>query len=186
MRVMQDLQKALLALQQGSIIAYPTEAVFGLGCDPLQPPALEALLSLKKRDPNKGLILIAHTFECLQSYIDISVVPPEHLKQILASWPGPYTWIFPAKSSVSRILTGRFNSLAVRVTAHPVARALCEGVGGPIVSTSANPEGLPPAKTVAEVEQYFGQQCEIVDGQIGDLAQPTSIRDALTLAYVRG
>ncbi|MFO1258184.1 MAG: Sua5/YciO/YrdC/YwlC family protein [Gammaproteobacteria bacterium] len=182
---MRDLQKALLVLQQGGIIAYPTEAVFGLGCDPSQPAAVASVIHLKRRDPSKGLILIAHTFECLQSYIDISMVPPDHLKQILASWPGPYTWIFPTKASVSPLLTGRFNSLAVRVTAHPIARGLCEGFGGPIVSTSANPEGLPPAKTRTEVEAYFGHQCEVVDDQIGDLAQPTAIRDALTLAYVR-
>lgn len=183
--MMQYLTKAVASLRGGRIIAYPTEAVFGLGCDPLQSQALASLLQLKKRDPSKGLILIAHTFECLQPYLDISEIPPEHLKQILASWPGPYTWIFRAKSTISPMLRGRFDSLAVRVTAHPIARGLCEAFGGPIVSTSANPEGLPPAKNAAEVEQYFGQQCDIVEGQIGDLAQPTSIRDALTLKMIR-
>lgn len=183
--MMQHFTNAVASLRGGRIIAYPTEAVFGLGCDPLQPEALASLLQLKKRDPKKGLILIAHDFETLQPYIDMSEIPSEHLAQILASWPGPYTWIFPAKSSISRLLTGRFNSLAVRVTAHPIARGLSEAFGGPIVSTSANPEGLPPAKNAAEVEQYFGQQCDIVEGQIGDLAQPTSIREALTLTYVR-
>jgi len=182
---MQDLSLAIAALKQGKLVAYPTEAVFGLGCDPLQPSAVQALLTLKKRNPNKGLILIAHQFDALLPYIDLSNIPESNLAEIISTWPGPYTWVFPSNPQVSNKLTGIFASLAVRVTAHPIANALCEQFGGPIVSTSANPEGLVPAKTEAEVNAYFPASLVIVDGALGNLAQPTQIKDALTLTVIR-
>lgn len=182
---MQDLSLAITALKQGKLIAYPTEAVFGLGCDPLQSSAIRALLALKKRNPNKGLILVAHHFEVLLPYIDLSHLSESNLAEIMSSWPGPHTWVFPVNPNVSKDLTGAFTSLAVRVTAHPIAKALCEQFGGPIVSTSANPEGMAPAKTAAEVNAYFPASLVIVAGALGDLAQPTSIKDAITLNVIR-
>jgi L-threonylcarbamoyladenylate synthase len=182
---MQNLSLAVAALKQGKLIAYPTEAVFGLGCDPLQSSAVQALLTLKKRNPNKGLILIADNFEALLPYIDLSSIPKSNLDEIISNWPGPYTWVFPVNPHVSNILTGMFTSLAVRVTAHPIASALCAQFGGPIVSTSANPEGMTPAKTAAEVNAYFPVSLVIVEGALGDLAQPTQIKDAITLNVIR-
>ena len=174
-----DIEKAVTALQQGQLIAYPTEGVYGLGCDPKQPQAIQKLLELKQRDPDKGLILIASTFEQLQPYLE----DPDdiHGAEAKASWPGPVTWLWPAAKNgdtFSPLLTGKHTSIAVRVTAHPVARALCEAFNGAIVSTSANRQGELPARSKQEVINYFAdEQIVIVGGEIGDLKEPTPIYD---------
>ena len=173
-----DIEKAVTALHQGMLIAYPTEGVYGLGCDPKQPQAIQKLLELKQRDPDKGLILIASTFEQLLPYIN----DPEdiHGAEAKASWPGPVTWLWPAaeKGKFSPLLTGKHTSIAVRVTAHPVAGALCEAFNGAIVSTSANRQGDIPARSKQEVIDYFGEVLvTIVAGEVGDLTEPTPIYD---------
>lgn len=183
-----QIQDAVIALQQGLLIAYPTEAVYGLGCDPQQEQAIENLIKLKKRNPDKGLILIASKFEQLQPYLaelDESLVA--HAKE---TWPGPVTWVWPIKSnlSVSPLLTGKHKSIAVRVTNHPIASALCEAFQGAIVSTSANLEGESPAKDAREVIQYFSELdhlAKIVEGDLGDLLQPTPIYDVMTQTEIR-
>ncbi|MBN4080293.1 Sua5/YciO/YrdC/YwlC family protein [Beggiatoa alba] len=180
------LQRAVKALRQGLIIAYPTEAVYGLGCDPQQPEAIEHLIKLKQRDPDKGLILIASKFEQLNPYLQS--IDEAIASQAKADWPGAVTWAWPVKKNhpFSALLTGQYQSIAVRVTAHPVAAALCEAFQGAIVSTSANRQGQPPAKTVQTIQQYFPNQlAEIVEGELGGLLQPTSIYDVMTQTEIR-
>ncbi len=181
-----ELQAAVKALKQGLLIAYPTEAVYGFGCDPMQPDAIEALIKLKNRQRDKGLILIASSFEQLRPYLaDIDEKLEDRARQ---TWPGPTTWVWPvrAKSEISPLLTGRFDSIAVRVIKHPVAAALCEKFQGAIVSTSANLEGDQPAKTAEQVKAGFQNQLEvIVDASVGDLLQPTKIIDVITQATLR-
>ncbi len=182
----QDIQDAVAALQQGLLIAYPTESVFGLGCDPQQPEAVARLIKLKQRDPDKGLILIASDFEQLQPYIGRVDEPAAcHAKSF---WPGPVTWLWPVRQDAgfSSLLTGKHQTIAVRVSAHPVVVALCDAFKGAIVSTSANTEGKPPAKTVADVQQYFPDQlAKVVNASVGDLLQPTPIYDVITKAEIR-
>lgn len=177
-------QKIVEILKSGGIIAYPTEAVFGLGCDPFNEQAVLKLLQLKKRDISKGLILIAASweqFEPLIQPIDDSII-----NKIFTSWPGPNTWVVPANSRVPSWIKGKYSSVAVRVTAHPVAKKICEMFGGPIVSTSANIEGLPPAKTAEEVQGQFPEGIDlIVPGKVGNLKKPTTIRDAITDKIIR-
>jgi L-threonylcarbamoyladenylate synthase len=168
------LTRSLAALERGEVIAVPTEAVFGLSADPRNLDAVQAVLNLKKRDPNKGFILVASSVSQLEPYLENI---PEH---ILSSWPGPVTWVVPAKKIVSPLLRGKHNSIAVRVTAHPVLSALCTAYGSALVSTSANPEGLPPALTHAMLQDYFGESLLITPGELGGRDKPTEIRDALT------
>ena len=102
------------------------------------------------------------------------------------TWPGPYTWVFPASDNAPSWIRGDHPSIALRVTEHPIASALCEAFGGPIVSTSANIEGTPPAKTIAEVEHYFHSGISVIlDGPLGEIDNPTTIKDALTGVTLR-
>ena len=117
-------------LRQGGIVAYPTESVYGLGCDPLNPDAVYRLLELKRRPASKGLILISDSFARLQPFL--GPIPDNRLAIVLRSWPGPVTWVMPAQADVPEWLRGRHTSLAVRVTDHPLATALCATPPKPI------------------------------------------------------
>ncbi|WP_193017452.1 L-threonylcarbamoyladenylate synthase type 1 TsaC [Proteus sp. FME41] len=168
------------ALQNNKVIAYPTEAVFGIGCDPDSEQAVMALLELKQRSIEKGLILIADNYEQLKPYIDDSALTQTQRERMFASWPGPVTWVIPAKPTTPKWLTGKFSSLAVRVTNHSLVKALCLTYGKPLVSTSANLSGLPPCRTVEEVKEQFQNNIPIVEGDVGGRQNPSEIRDALT------
>ncbi|EPP6261637.1 L-threonylcarbamoyladenylate synthase type 1 TsaC [Cronobacter sakazakii] len=167
-------------LKKEQVIAYPTEAVFGVGCDPDSETAVKRLLELKQRPMEKGLILIAANFEQLKPYIDDAALTPEQREAVFARWPGPVTFVFPAKPSTPRWLTGRFDSLAVRVTNHPQVITLCEAFGKPLVSTSANLSGLEPCRTAQEVLAQFGDDFPVLHGATGGRQNPSEIRDALT------
>ncbi|WP_243393529.1 L-threonylcarbamoyladenylate synthase [Solimonas fluminis] len=173
------LKAAVRALQRGGVIAYPTEAVWGLGCEPQDERAVMRLLALKGRPWEKGVILIASRFEQVEPYVQ---VPSNNaLKRATATWPGPATWVFPATDHTPMWISGDHDGVAVRVSSHPAVVALCEAYGGPIVSTSANPAGRAPALTVAQVRLYFGNEIDfLMPGALGHLAKPTTIRDVTT------
>lgn len=184
MRISSQIEEAVTVLKAGGIIAYPTEAVFGLGCDPRNEAALERLLQIKQRPAHKGLILIAAHFDQLAGYI--SPLNAEILAHILPTWPGPYTWILPALPEVSPLLRGEHASLAVRISAHPVCQALCQQFNHPIVSTSANPATQTPARDLATLDHYFADQVELaLDLPLGQQTNPSEIRDALTGQVIR-
>ena len=178
------LDLACHALAAGGVIAYPTEAVWGLGCEPLNRHACKRVLSLKRRAVGKGFILIASDFAQAEPFL--ASLPRARLKPVLASWPGPVTWLLPAASWVPAHLTGAHDTLAIRVTAHPVARALCQQYGGPIVSTSANLSGHAPARTALQVQRQFGAKLDyLLAGALGALDKPTQIRDFASGRVVR-
>ncbi len=171
-------------LRTGGIVAYPTEAVYGLGCDPRNPHALQRLLEIKQRDPHKGLILIAASFDQLAPYL--TALDDNTRARILPTWPGPVTWLLPARSDVSPLLRGTHHTLAVRVTAHPLAAALCRAFGGALVSTSANRSQAAPLRTAQQVREHLGAHLDdILEGAVGALANPTEIRDGATGALLR-
>ncbi len=183
---MDNLAQVVTALQQGEVIAYPTEGVFGIGCDPDNNVAINKLLTLKQRPVEKGLILIAASYQQIEPYIDDSQLTEQQLQQVKATWPGPVTWVMPVKPHVSKLLTGQFDSLAVRVTDHPLVQQLCLAFGKPVTSTSANLTGLEPGRTTQEVEAQLGDKLvAILDGQIGGRTQPTEIRDARSMQVLR-
>lgn len=172
-------------LKQNKVIAYPTEAVFGLGCDPDSQDAVESLLILKQRSWKKGLILIAANLQQLTPYIDTSLLSAEQMQRVLATWPGPVTWIMPVKKNVPKWLTGEFDTLAVRVSAHSVVQMLCQQFGKPLVSTSANLSGMAPCRTYDEVINQFGYDFPVIDANVGERENPSEIRDALTGELIR-
>lgn len=178
--------QAAAALQSGGVVAYPTEAVYGLGCDPHDQRAFERLFELKQRPPTQGVLLIGADFAQIAPWIDLAGVPASVLDQARASWPGPHTWIFPRSADVPDWVAGGHAGIALRVTAHVPAAALCRAFGGALVSTSANPHGQPPARDVATLRTYFGDAlAAVVDAPVGAAAKPTSIRDALSGAIIR-
>lgn len=167
-------------MRRGGVIAYPTEAVFGLGCDPRNRRAVYKLLRIKRRAANKGLIVIAASLAQLTPYI--FAVPP----RVRASWPGAHTWLLDARRTVPFWLRGRHNSLAVRVTAHRVAAGLCNAARMALVSTSANRTNTRPARSAREVARRFGRALDyIVPGRVNLRARPTPITDARSGARVR-
>lgn len=138
-----QMTQAQITMAQGGVIAYPTEAVYGYGCDPFNEEAVERLLAIKERPWHKGLILIAADMDQLEPLL--APLTPEQLARLEDTWPGPNTWLIPdPEDLVPKIVKGVHGSVAVRVCGHPVARRLCEQWGGPIVSTSANRSGEPP------------------------------------------
>ncbi|WP_354622925.1 Sua5/YciO/YrdC/YwlC family protein [Psychromonas sp. MME2] len=178
-----QLSNALHVLKTEGIIAYPTEAVFGLGCDPDSDAAIEKILTLKDRPAHKGLILIAANIDQLTKYADFSALNEQQLQQIKASWPGPVTWVVPAQKSLSKLITGDFDSVAVRVSAHPVVQDLCLQFSKPIISTSANLSGCEPCIDSEQVKLMFSNApllSAVIDAPVSGLSSPSKIFDALT------
>jgi L-threonylcarbamoyladenylate synthase len=175
-----DIKRAARVLKQGGIVAYATEYCFGLGCDPRNRAAVRRLLRLKRRPAAKGLIVLAAEVEQLAAYV--TTIPTE----VRHSWPGPHTWLLEARPGVPRWITGKHPRIAVRVTAHPQAAALCHAAGMAIVSTSANRAGGAPVRRYREALRRFGRQIDyVLPGRVGKLPAPTPIRDAVTGASIR-
>jgi len=173
------LALAVRALADGGVVAYPTEAVWGLGCNPDNAGAFRRLLDIKGRDPAKGVIVIAASFDDVADWLEPFNEKIED--RALATWPGPVTWLWPASPRVPAWITGGQAKVAVRVTAHPVARALCAAWGGPLVSTSANRSGLAPARSSTEVRLRLGRDIDaLLPGSTGGRLRPTPIRDLLS------
>lgn len=178
------LRLAARVIAQGGLVAYPTEAVYGLGCDPWNASAVMRLLALKRRDPAKGLIVLAAHPDQLAPFV--LPLGPERMSEILASWPGPNTWLMPARPGVPYWLRGRFDTLAVRVTQHPLAAGLCRAYGGAIVSTSANVATRPPARSAVQVRRRLrGGPDLILAGACGGAERPSVIRDGRTRRVLR-
>lgn len=182
-----DLGALAQRLASAGVIAYPTEAVFGLGCDPFSDAAVERLYKIKRRDPAQGFLLIAADEQQLQPFVDWSRLTPLQCATVRATWPGPATWVLQRAPGSPSAVTGIHDGIAVRITAHAPAAALCRAFGGALVSTSANLHGAPPARSAAEVERQFpGAELDgILDAPLGRLDQPTQIRDALTGRTIR-
>lgn len=171
-------------IKSGEVVAYPTEAVFGLGCDPFNQAAFEKLLHLKRRAPNKGVILVGAQWAHLAPLI--GELPKDTYVQIRESWPAPITWIVPASPLVPEWIKGEYPTVALRQSAHPTVVSLCNAFGGPVVSTSANLSSQPPERTWEGVEATFkeglaGVICELVGGE----DKPTQIFDAISKKRLR-
>jgi L-threonylcarbamoyladenylate synthase len=142
------------------------------------------LLDIKQRKPEQVVILIAANREQISSYAELENL--ERLKQIIDSWPGPNTWVIPAKPSVSNWLKGKHSSIAMRISDHPVCLSLCREFDHPIVSTSANRHGQQALLTAADVNREFADQLDyIVDAPVGGATEASTIRDAVSGQQIR-
>jgi L-threonylcarbamoyladenylate synthase len=166
----------------GGVIAYPTEGVFGLGCLPDDIDAVERILRIKRRSPRKGLILIAARPGQLDAWIDPAVsgaLPEPDPRR-------PVTWIVRPAAQVPAIVTGDNPGLAVRITTNPTAAAICDAVGMPIVSTSANIAGRPVARNRFILRRNFGRLVDfVVPGECGPASGPSEIRELDTGRVLR-
>lgn len=171
------VDQAARIVLQGGVIAYPTEAVFGLGCLPTNEDGLERIIAIKRRDARKGLIVVAADVGQLEP---LAFLPDgEAGQRMLSEWPGPRTWIVRAKPGLPPLLTGGRPTIAVRVSAHPIVRRLCLRTGHALVSTSANAAGRPPARSALRARRALGRDVDLVlAGPLGDQSRPTEIRDA--------
>jgi L-threonylcarbamoyladenylate synthase len=170
------INRAAETLIRGGVIAYPTESVWGLGCDPFDEAAVMRLLELKQRPVGKGLILVAGSETQLGSLL--SGLDEEASARLAATWPGPTTWLLPHHNLVPAWIHGDHDTVAVRVSAHPVVRELCNAFGGLLVSSSANRAGAAAARHRFQVKRYFAEQLDyIVPGAVGANARPSQILD---------
>ncbi len=177
------VQQTARVVRRGGVIAYPTEAVWGLGCNPWDSTAVYRLLALKQRPMSKGLILVADNIR--QFDFLLADLPHVWQDQLSSTWPGPTTWLVPHQNRLPEWITGDHSSVAIRVSDHPLVRDLC-ALTGPLVSTSANPSGRPPALSRLRIEQYFAGQLDgVLDGRLGGRKKPSQIRDLLSGAQVR-
>ncbi|MDE2118646.1 MAG: Sua5/YciO/YrdC/YwlC family protein [Betaproteobacteria bacterium] len=170
-------------LKRGGLIAYPTESCYGLGCDPRNRKAVLRLLKLKQRPQHKGLILIAGKYAQLAPYLQ----PITSAEQTALKNDGAraITWLMPAKPSTPRWLRGAHDTLAVRLTAHPEAAALCNALNMALVSTSANRSGAKPARTYAQCQRLFGKQVWVLPGRVGKRRKPSTIRAWMSGKIIR-
>jgi len=177
------IRLAARAMADGGVIAYPTEAVYGLGCDPWDEQAVQRLLQLKRRPQNKGLIVVAADVSQLYSLINFDGLVA--VDAVLETWPGPVTWVLPSHRHTPPWLKGENAGLAVRISAHPLLRELC-AFCGPLVSTSANRSRSMPAHSTMDVRNYFHDNLDyILPGKLGKEAGPCEIRHAETGQIVR-
>jgi L-threonylcarbamoyladenylate synthase len=173
------IDQAARVLLGGGVIAYPTEAVYGLGCLPLDEHALARIVEIKQRAAIKGLIVVAADVSQLDALAELPTGAMG--RQVRAEWPGPVTWVVPARPQLPALLTGGRATIAVRVSAHPVVRKLCLRAGSALVSTSANLSGHPPCRSALQTRRSLGPLVDFVlAGPLGQSQQPTEIRDATT------
>ncbi len=172
---MLPLQQQLAAhLKRGGLIAYPTESCYGLGCDPRNRRAVLKILKLKQRPQRKGLILIASGYQQVARYLQPLTSDEQH--KLVSAGAQAITYLMPTRHTCPRWLRGAHDTLAVRFTAHPIARQLCRSTNSALVSTSANRSGQRPAKTYAECLRLFGKDVRVLPGRVGKRRKPSTIR----------
>ena len=181
---MKAIQHAVKVLREGGVIAYPTESCFGLGCDPANDEAVERILRIKGRLKQQGLILLAADSSQVEQQAEWLTSPM--LEKIELSWPGPVTWLLPARKHVSSLIRGQHRTVAMRISAHSTAQALCAGFGSAIVSTSANRHGADALRTASAVFEEMGDELDfVVDAPVGSAAKASQIRDGTTGEVIR-
>lgn len=141
------------ALQKGQVVAAPAEGVYGYCADPFNPQALANLLEIKQRSPKKGFILlISHLKQLNDLCQDIDMANEKHITEaVVTHWPGPVTLILPARPGLPETLTGGQNTIAIRLPSEPYMLEYLNYFGSPLVSTSLNLSGQPPATQAIQI-----------------------------------
>ena len=178
------IRQSVRQVADGAVLACPTEAVWGLSCDPWNEIAVSRVLAMKSRPWQKGLILVAS--DIAQFDWLLKDATRAQLSRLELSWPGPTTWLVPHGGLVPEWVSGEHDTVALRVTAHPTMAQLCAAFGGPLVSTSANAGGAQEAREQFQVWRYFGAELDgLVPGRLGGNLRPSTIRDLETDAIIR-
>lgn len=171
------------AIANGAVIGYPTDTIWGFGCDPLNASSVVRLLEIKQRPVEKGLILLASDLLYLEPFI---VIDPQQRSQLLAPTTRPTTWLVDASEHCPAWIRGKHPTVAIRVTSHPLLRFVCRGLQLPLVSTSANRAGRPPARNALQMQRQFGEELDfIVTGFDTGGARASEIKSLATGTLVR-
>jgi L-threonylcarbamoyladenylate synthase len=171
-------------LHGGGVVAYPTEAVWGLGCLPNNLDGVLRILALKRRPIAQGLILVAADIAQFAEYFQ--QLSSEQLAHLQSQWPAPITYLVEHGGFAPPWITGGRSTVALRVSDHPVVRELCRACRSPLVSTSANPGGKPPARTLLQVRRYFDDELDLIyPGAVGGRSEVSEIRELATDQIVR-
>jgi len=179
-----QIKKAIQVINQGGVICYPTESVYGLGCDPYDLAAVLYLLEIKKRQLDKGLLLVAANVSQLEPYININ--DKQTINKLKEATDKPVTWIVACNEKTPVWLTGKHQSIAVRISTHPVIKQLCTLFNGALVSTSANISGLPSVKKNWLVHKQFANKIDYyVPGELGRFKKESEIRNIKTGEVIR-
>lgn len=179
MLITSDATQVAAILHEGGVVAYPTEAVWGLGCDPFNQHAVERILELKSRPVEKGLILVAGAAQQLAPWREILEYPI--FSRLIEVTERPTSWVVPDTLITPDWVRGQHSGVAIRLSQHDAVQALCGAYDGVLVSTSANPAGQEPARSKEHVIAYFGDQLDaIYDAPLGQAQQPSQVLDLLT------
>ncbi len=179
-----SIQQAARTVNNGGVLVYPTEGVYGLGCDYRNQLAVTRLLALKQRAVSKGLVLIASHIQQI-----LPLIKPHRsadLARALKTWPGHHTWVFPKTALTPAWISGDFDSVAVRISAHPVVKTLCDELGHALVSTSANISGEATADNCQDLHSIWGDRVDYyLDCSLGGAARASTIRLATDGSVIR-
>ena len=178
---MDSLGSVVKSLHSGEVIAYPTEGVWGLGCDPCSKEAISKLLKLKGRSEAKGLILIGSSLKQFSQFVEID----KYKEKLLEKWPGPHTWLVPPKEGISKLIIGDNENIALRLSSHKEVVELCEEFNGALISSSANKENSPTLGSAEQIQDVF-PKIKVLRGNLGGLNQPSKIQDLITGQVIRG
>lgn len=158
-----DFNQAIASLKRGDVIVFPTETVYGLGADALNPVAVERVFQLKGRNPDTPIPVIVANQAMLKDLVE--EIPPIANNLIEQFWPGPLTLVLPAAPGIPRQLLNRRGGVGVRISSQVIATQLARELGRPLTATSANPSGRPAAATIEQAQDYFAGEIEIfIDG----------------------
>jgi len=146
-----SIRHAAHIIRHGGVIAYPTDTIYGLGCDPYDPDAVEKINRIKQRPLNKQFILLAGHLDQIKSLIRITA----EQEKIISQNDEPTSWIIEATSEAPPWLTDKKNTLTIRICKQSDVKKLCHALGHAIISTSANISGKRPAKNALELHKYF-------------------------------
>jgi tRNA threonylcarbamoyl adenosine modification protein (Sua5/YciO/YrdC/YwlC family) len=173
----QNPQKRLIAkavdiLKTGGVIAYPTDTIYGFGCDILNKKAIQRIYQIKKRDRSKPFSFICSDLKNISEYAQVTDYAYKTMKRLL---PGPYTFILPGTKLVPKIMLTKRKTVGIRVPNNNICLAIVEALGHPIISTSVGWSDREVLSDPQQIEETFGSQIELtIDG--GILAnQPSSI-----------
>ena len=178
-----DIKQAVEVLRQGGVILYPTDRIWGIGCDATCEAAVQRVYDIKKRIDSKALLVLVDSAAKLQGYVD---EVPDVAWDLIELSEKPLTIIYSGAKNLAKNLVAEDGTVGIRITNEVFSKRLCEAFRKPIVSTSANPAGLPAARTRLKVEQYFrGQIDHVLGGNLGGRKNPSLIRDLASGKIVR-
>lgn len=199
-----SVAQAATWLKEGQLLAYPTESVWGIGCDAYDEIAVQRILDIKQRPQAKGMIVVTDSAERLMPLLE--PLEDSQRQQIIKSWQADsdnielqckqaHTWLLPIPQAITTVIpswiTGQHQTVAVRVIAHPMVRQLCQQLVdvqnpfGLLVSTSCNPSGQLPAMTFTDAYRYFGEKISYLQADTLGYTLPSQIRDATTGLIIR-